>query len=71
LTDGKKIHDFKATTEAEVFYARAQPVQYLRKAAQHASQIRRLPHMLPRIGVQRPYPRRQKGKLVAILTQGR
>jgi hypothetical protein len=61
MEDGEKIHDFEAAEKAEVFHAGVQPLQNMRKAARHSSQIRRLPHMLSGSRVQRPDSWRQEG----------
>ena len=57
-------YETQAAESAEVLYARIQQMQDLWQAARLPSQVRHLPYLLPRAGLQGSDPGRQESKLV-------
>src|SRR5690349_3593851 len=64
-TDGEKVIDRQITETAEVRSAPCQPVPPLRPQPRLHAEIRRLPYLLPRVGVGRALARRHQVELVA------
>ena len=63
--DGKNEYETQAAAAGQILDPRLHPLQDLRASPQCASQVRRMPHLLPGTGLQGSDPRSPQGQLVS------
>ena len=63
--NGKNQHEDPSGAACQVLYPRLHPLPPVRPAPFRSPAVRRMPHLLPRIGLQGPDPRRAQSELVS------